>query len=64
MRNLRFALGIDRVSDTAEPIYFLPRLVMFSLIVMAIIGEKCDTQRPLKCATRSQIEIGNLHGVP
>jgi len=35
----RFALGISRVSDTAEPIYFLPRLVMFGLIAIAIIGK-------------------------
>ena len=35
----RFALGICRISDTAEPIYFLPRLVMFGLIAIAIIGK-------------------------
>ena len=33
----RFALGICRISDTAEPIYLLPRLVKFGIIVMAII---------------------------
>jgi Family of unknown function (DUF5985) len=33
----RFALGMVQVSDTAEPIYFLPRLVTFGLIVIAIV---------------------------
>jgi Family of unknown function (DUF5985) len=42
----RFALGISQVSDTAEPIYFLPRLVMFGLIVMAIIGKNAIRNDP------------------
>jgi hypothetical protein len=33
----RFALAVVQLSDVAEPIYFLPRLVMFALIVIAII---------------------------
>ncbi|MBR0754303.1 hypothetical protein JQ604_19130 [Bradyrhizobium jicamae] len=33
----RIALGITEVSDTAEPIYFLPRLLMFGFIAIAII---------------------------
>lgn len=33
----RFALGVVQVSDTEEPIYFLPRLVTFGLIAIAII---------------------------
>ncbi|MGQ0685949.1 DUF5985 family protein [Bradyrhizobium sp.] len=33
----RFALAVVQLSDVAEPIYFLPRLVMFGLIVIAII---------------------------
>ena len=33
----RFVLAIVQMSDVAEPIYFLPRLVMFGLIVIAII---------------------------
>ena len=33
----RFVQAAVQVSDTAEPIYFLPRLVMFSLIVIAIV---------------------------
>lgn len=33
----RFALGVVQVSDTAEPVYFLPRLVTFALIVIAIV---------------------------
>lgn len=37
----RFALGISPASDTTEPIYFLPHLVMFGLIAVAIIGRTC-----------------------
>jgi len=33
----RVALTVVQVSDTAEPIYFLPRLVMFSMIAIAIV---------------------------
>lgn len=33
----RFALAIGQQSDIAEPVYFLPRLVMFGLIAIAII---------------------------
>lgn len=33
----RFVQVVVQVSDIAEPIYFLPRLVMFGLIVFAII---------------------------
>lgn len=33
----RFVLGMVRVSDTAEPMYVLPRLVTFGLIAIAII---------------------------
>ncbi|MBU6463466.1 MAG: hypothetical protein KGR71_12835 [Proteobacteria bacterium] len=35
----RLAFGVIQVSDTAEPVYFLPRLVMFGLIAIAIIGK-------------------------
>jgi hypothetical protein len=35
----RVALTVVQVSDTAEPIYFLPRLVMFTLIAVAIINK-------------------------
>ncbi len=35
----RVALSVVEVSDTAEPIYFLPRLVMFALIVIAIVNK-------------------------
>lgn len=33
----RFAQAVVQVSDIAEPTYFVPRLVMFGLIVIAII---------------------------
>jgi len=33
----RLAVSLVQVSDTAEPIYFLPRLVMFALIAIAIV---------------------------
>ncbi|MCK1462967.1 DUF5985 family protein [Bradyrhizobium sp. 2] len=33
----RFLLAVVQVSDTTEPIYFLPRLVMFALIALAIV---------------------------
>jgi hypothetical protein len=39
----RFALAIGELSDIAEPIYFLPRLVMFGLIVIAIINKNAPT---------------------
>ena len=35
----RLALSVVQVSNTAEPIYFLPRLVMFTLIAIAIINK-------------------------
>ena len=42
----RFVLGIRQISDTAEPIYFLPRLVMFGLIAIAIIGKNAPRNDP------------------
>lgn len=42
----RFALGVSQVSDTTEPMYFLPRLVMFGLIVAAIIGKNAERSGP------------------
>lgn len=35
----RLALSVVQVSDTAEPIYFVPRLVMFTLVAIAIINK-------------------------
>jgi hypothetical protein len=35
----RVALTVVQVADTTEPIYFLPRLVMFSLIAIAIVDK-------------------------
>ena len=32
----RFVLGIARVSDESEPLYYVPRLVAFLLIILAI----------------------------
>jgi hypothetical protein len=42
----RVALGVSQVSDTAEPMYFLPRLVMFGLIAIAIIGKNAKRNDP------------------
>jgi hypothetical protein len=33
----RFVLGIARVADESEPLYYIPRLVAFSLIILAIV---------------------------
>jgi uncharacterized membrane protein HdeD (DUF308 family) len=33
----RFVLGIARVSDESEPLYYIPRLLAFSLIILAIV---------------------------
>lgn len=33
----RLALSAVQVSDSAEPIYYLPRLLMFALIAIAIV---------------------------
>jgi hypothetical protein len=33
----RFVLAVVQLSDITEPLYFLPRLVTFGLIVIAII---------------------------
>jgi Family of unknown function (DUF5985) len=38
----RFVLAIVQVSDIAEPIYFLPRLVMFGLIAVAIVRKNAS----------------------
>jgi hypothetical protein len=35
----RLALSVVQVSDTAEPVYFLPRLVMFTFIAIAIVSK-------------------------
>jgi len=43
----RFALGISPASDTTEPIYFFPRLVMFGLIAIAIVGKNVSRNGPL-----------------
>lgn len=32
----RFVLGIARVSDETEPLYYIPRLIAFGLIILAI----------------------------
>lgn len=32
----RFVLGVARVSDESEPLYYIPRLVAFFLIIVAI----------------------------
>jgi len=35
----RLALSLVQVSDTAEPVYFLPRLIMFTFIAVAIVNK-------------------------
>jgi hypothetical protein len=35
----RFSLAVSHVSDENEPLYYLPRLVTFALIIVAIIGK-------------------------
>jgi uncharacterized membrane protein HdeD (DUF308 family) len=33
----RFVLGLDHISNETEPLYFIPRLVTFGLIIVAIV---------------------------
>ncbi len=33
----RFALGLGHVSEESEPYFYIPRLVMFGLIIVAIV---------------------------
>jgi len=33
----RFVLGIASISDETEPLYYLPRLISFGLIIAAIV---------------------------
>jgi hypothetical protein len=33
----RFVLGIGRVPESKEPLFYIPRLVMFGLIILAIV---------------------------
>jgi len=33
----RFWLGLDHINNEAEPLYFIPRLVTFGLILAAIV---------------------------
>ena len=33
----RFALGFTHVTDETEPFYFVPRLITFGLIILAIV---------------------------
>lgn len=40
----RLMLSVVQVSDTAEPIYFLPRLVTFALIAIAIINKNTSSK--------------------
>ena len=36
--------GLSQVTDESEPIYYLPRLVMFGLIMIAIIRKNAPRQ--------------------
>jgi uncharacterized protein DUF5985 len=33
----RFILGLTRISDEMEPLFYIPRLVTFALIIVAIV---------------------------
>lgn len=33
----RFVLGLARVPDESEPLYYIPRLIAFLLIILAIV---------------------------
>jgi len=33
----RFVLALARVSDESEPLYYIPRLIAFALIILAIV---------------------------
>jgi len=35
----RFVLSVVQVTNASEPVYFIPRLITFSLIVISIIGK-------------------------
>ena len=35
----RFLLGLSHVSDETEPLFYLPRLVTFALIIIAIANK-------------------------
>jgi hypothetical protein len=41
----RFVLGMVHISDAAEPVYFMPRLVTFGLIALAIIKKNAPGNR-------------------
>ena len=36
----RFVLAVVQVTNASEPVYFIPRLITFSLIALAIAGKK------------------------
>lgn len=40
----RFVLGIASISDEAEPLYYLPRLLSFGLIIAAIVIKNRPSQ--------------------
>jgi uncharacterized membrane protein HdeD (DUF308 family) len=41
----RFVLALSQVSAETEPLYYIPRLVMFALIIIAIV-QKNRPSRP------------------
>ena len=41
----RFALGVSHPSDETEPFYFLARLAMFAIIILAIIRKNRPSRR-------------------
>jgi uncharacterized membrane protein HdeD (DUF308 family) len=41
----RFVLGLAHVSDETEPLFYVPRLVTFTLIILAIIHKNRPGRR-------------------
>jgi hypothetical protein len=41
----RFLLALIQVSDETEPLYYLPRLITFALIILAIIQKNRPTRQ-------------------
>lgn len=42
---MRFSFGIWAITDEAEPLFYIARLVMFSLIIFAIIRKNANGRR-------------------
>jgi uncharacterized protein DUF5985 len=42
----RLVLGLNHLSDETEPLFYIPRLVTFGLILVAIIQKNRPARRP------------------